>query len=156
MPPLQTTIPTEMAAGVVGRRQNMEEWNTLTGIAEDVTANPIGFAQPVMRGTGGEQVKKYDGSGVFRGLTEADVTLGADTYPEGYNVPVMEMGVIWALAGGACTAGSPVYWIAASGKYTSTVGTNTLIPNAEFDSAAAADGDLVKIRLRRIPAAPAA
>jgi hypothetical protein len=134
----------------------MEEWNGLTGLAEDTAANPIGFAQPVMRGTAGEQVKKYNGTGVFRGLTEADVTIGADTYPEGYNVPVMESGVIWALAGGACTAGTPVYWIAASGKYTSTATSNTLIPNAEFDSAAAADGDLVLIRLRRIPAAPPA
>ncbi|MFC6487358.1 structural cement protein Gp24 [Nitratireductor sp. GCM10026969] len=153
MPPLQTTIPNEMAAGMVGRRQNMEEWNGLTGLAEDVTANPIGFAQPVMRGTAGEQVKKYDGAGVFRGITEADVTLGADTYPEGYNTPVMESGVIWALAGGACTAGGPVYWAASTGRYSDT-NTDTLIPNAEFDSAAAADGDLVKIRLRRIPAAP--
>ncbi|MER8827225.1 DUF2190 family protein [Mesorhizobium sp. M0938] len=154
MPPLQTTIPTSMAPGVVGRRQNMEEWNGLTGLAEDTVANPIGFAQPVMRGTAGEQVKKYAAAGKFRGLTEADVTIGASVYPEGYNVPVMESGVIWALAGGVCTIGGPVYWTAASGKYTSTVGTNLLIPNAEFDSAAAADGDLVLIRLRRIPAAP--
>lgn len=154
MPPLQTTMPTSMAAGAVGRRQNMEEWNGLTGLAEDVTANPIGFAQPVMRGTAGEQVKKYDGAGIFRGITEADVTLGADTYPEGYNTPVMESGVIWALAGGACTAGGPVQWDPATDKYSDAGG--TAIPNSEFDSAAAADGDLVLIRLRRIPAAPAA
>lgn len=153
MPPIQTEFNRFMEAGAVGRRVNMEEWNTLTGLAEDVEANPIGFAQPVMRGTDGEQVKLYDGTGVFRGLTEADVTIDGQTFPEGYNTPVMESGVIWAMAGAACTAGGPVYWDAATGKYSDT-NTDDLIPNAEFDSSAGAD-ELVKIRLRRIPAAPA-
>lgn len=155
MPPLQTTFTSEFPAGAIGRRQNMEEWNGLTGLAEDTEANPIGFAQPVMQGTAGEQVKKLAGAGVFRGITEADTTLGATTYPEGYNVPVMESGVIWAEAGGACTIRGLVQWDAATGQYSDAGG--TAIPGAEFDSAAAAAGDLVKIRLRRqVPAVPVA
>lgn len=152
MPPLQTSYSENMAAGAVGRRQNMEEWNTFTGLAEDVESNPIGFAQPVKQGTAGEQVALYDGSGVFRGLTEADTTVPGGTFPEGYNVPVMESGVIWAMAGGTCTIRGPVYWDDADGTYSDT-DTDTLIPGAEFDSAAS-DGELVKIRLRRAVPAP--
>ena len=150
--PLQTSYAQYMDAGAVGRRANMEEWNTITCLAEDVTSNPIGFAQPVMRGSADEKVKKYDGSGSFRGLTEADVTLGAQNYPEGANTPVCESGVIWALAGDTCTAGESVGWDSSTGKYENGSSTNTIIPNAEFDSSAAS-GQLVKIRLRRIPAA---
>lgn len=152
MPPIQTSYSEQMQPYALGRRVNMEEWNGLTGLAEDVEANPIGFGQPVMDGTDGEQVKLWDGTGVFRGITEADETLGANTYPEGANVPVCESGVIAVMAGGACTKRTPVYWIAASGTYTSTSADGTLVPNAEFD-ATVASGSLVPVRLRRIPPA---
>lgn len=150
--PFQTSYAQNMEPGAVGRRANMEEWNTITCIAEDVTNNPIGFAQPVMRGSGDEKVVIYDGSGSFRGLTEADVTLGALVYPEGANTPVCESGVLWALAGDTCTAGESVGWDSATGKYEDGSSSTAVIPNAEFDSSAAA-GQLVKIRLRRIPGA---
>lgn len=155
MPPLQTAYKQFQDAYALGRRVNMEEWNGLTGLAEDTDDHPIGFAQPVMDGTAGEQVKLYNGTGVFRGIAEADVTLGQDTYPEGANVPVTESGVIAVMAGGTCTKRTPVYWIVASGTYTSTAGSNKLIPNAEFD-ATVSSGSLVPVRLRRIPPAPAA
>lgn len=153
--PLQTSIPTEMLPGAVGRRQNMEEWNTITCIANNVEANPIGFGVPVMRYNAGgpEAVRLYDGSGVFRGLTEADVTLGAQTYPEGYSVPVMESGVIWVLAGATVEPGEPVAYDSSTGRYEpADTSSAIVIPNAEFDSAGG-DGDLVTIRLRRVPGA---
>lgn len=154
MPPIQTTYPERMAPYALGRRVNMEEWNTLTGIAQ---VNTIGFGEPVQDGTTGEQVAPFT-SGKFRGITEADFTVNVANqtdparFPTGANVPVCENGVIAVLAGGTCTKRTPVYYIAASRSYTSTAGSNTLIPNAEFD-ATVASGQLVPVRLRRIPPA---
>lgn len=154
MPPLQLTYPETMAPYALGRRVNMEEWNTLTGLAQ---VDTIGFAEPVQDGTTGEQVAPFT-SGKFRGITEADYGINVATpttaarFPIGANVPVCESGVIAGLAVGTCTKRTPVYWVAASRGYTSTASTNTLIPNAEFD-ATVSSGGLVPIRLRRIPPA---
>ena len=154
MPPLQTVFNQYQAPYSLGRRVNMEEWNTLTGLAQ---VNTIGFGEPVQDGTAGEQVAPFT-SGKFRGITEADLSVNVATgdtaarFPTGSNVPVCESGVIAVLAGGTCTKRTPVYYIAASRSYTSTAGSNTLIPNAEFD-ATVASGQLVPVRLRRIPPA---
>lgn len=152
MPPLQTVFNDRPAPYAKGRRVNMEEWNTFTGIAE---VAGIGLAEPVQDGTAGEQIAPLT-TGVFRGLTEWSPSADEDgAFRINANVPVCENGVIAGAAYQACTKRTPVYWNAANKGYTSTEGTNTLIPNAEFDATVAA-GDLVPIRLRRIPAAPAA
>lgn len=152
MPPLQTVYNDRPENYALGRRVNMEEWNTFTGIAEVAT---IGLAVPVQDGSTDEQVDEFT-DGVFRGITEYSPSADEDgVFPIGANVPVCENGVIGGLAYQACTKRTPVYWNAANGGYTSTVGTNTLIPNAEFDATVAAGG-IVPIRLRRIPPAPAA
>lgn len=49
MPPVQTTFPQTMVAYALGRRVNMEEWNTITCIN---LAAAIGFAQPAYQGAG--------------------------------------------------------------------------------------------------------
>ncbi|MEC9067819.1 MAG: hypothetical protein VX569_11130 [Pseudomonadota bacterium] len=152
MPPIQTAYNDRPAAYAKGRRVNMEEWNAFTGIA---AAEGIGIAEPVQDGTDGEEVVPFT-SGTFRGITEWSPETGEDAvFPEGANVPVTESGVIAGTAYQTCTKRTPVYWNAANKGYTSTVGTNTLIPNAEFDATVSA-GELVPIRLRRIPPAPAA
>lgn len=46
MPVIQTTFPDRMPAYALGRRVNMEEWNTVTGVA----AEAIGCAQPAFQG----------------------------------------------------------------------------------------------------------
>lgn len=151
MPPLQTVFNDRPAQYAKGRRVNMEEWNGFTGIAQ---AAGIGIAEPVQDGTTGEQVAAFT-TGVFRGLTEWTPDVGeAETFPVNANVPVTESGVIAGTAYQNCTKRTPVYWNAANKGYTSTAGSNTLIPNAEFDATVSAGG-LVPIRLRRIPAAPA-
>lgn len=157
MPIIQPAILLKPAAGMVGRRANMEEWNTVTRLT---TAAGIGFGEPVQRGASADLIAPFT-TGKFLGITEADVTVvegapgAAAVFPAGYNTPVCDMGVIWGKAVGTCTAGGFVYWNVAGKGYTDTAASNTLVPNAEFDSAAAANG-IVKIRLRRVPAAPAA
>lgn len=149
MPPLQTTFNQNIPPGFVGMRANMETWNTITGLAE---GDPIGYGQPVMQGTAGEQVELYDGTGIFRGITEANIVAPANTYENGQNTPVCNYGVIWVEAGGACTIRGPVGWNATTGQY-SNAGT-VAIPGAVFDSAATTAGELVKVRI--IPSVPAA
>ena len=152
MPPIQTTFSDRPAAYAKGRRVNMEEWNGFTGIAQ---AAGIGIAEPVQDGTIGEQVAPFT-TGKFRGLTEWSPDTGESaTFQAGANVPVTESGVIAGAAYQNCTKRTPVYWNAANRGYTSTAGSNTLIPNAEFDATVSAGG-IVPIRLRRIPPAPAA
>lgn len=151
---LQTTYSEFPVAGQVGRRVNMEEWNTIT---RTLTTGNVGFAQPVQRS--GDHGCVIFSTGSFLGLTEADPTK-AHTTPDRFeptdSVPIMKEGVMWAVALSACTLGGLVYWNAASGKYTSTSASNVLIPNAEFETAATALDQLVQIRLKTVPAAPAA
>lgn len=47
MPVIQSTFPDRMSAYALGRRVNMEEWNTITG----VNSTAIGIAQPAFQGT---------------------------------------------------------------------------------------------------------
>jgi hypothetical protein len=151
MPPIQTAFADRPAAYAKGRRVNMEEWNGFTGIAG---VAGIGIGEPVQDGTTEEQVVPFT-AGRFRGITEWSPETGEDaTFPVGANVPVDETAVIAGAAYQTCTKRTPVYWNVANKGYTSTAGSNTLIPNAEFDATVSAGG-IVPIRLRRIPPAPA-
>jgi len=149
MPPIQTAFPSRPAAYAKGRRVNMEEWNAFTGIAG---VEGIGIGEPVQDGATGEQVVPFT-TGKFRGITEWSPETGeAGVFPLGANVPVDETAVVGGAAYQTCTKRTPVYWNAANKGYTSTAGSNTLIPNAEFDATVSAGG-VVPIRLRRIPPA---
>jgi hypothetical protein len=149
MPPIQTVFTDRPAAYAKGRRVNMEEWNGFTGLAG---VAGIGIGEPVQDGTIGEQVVPFT-TGKFRGITEWSPETGeAGTFPLGANVPVDETAVIAGSAYQVCTKRTPVYWNATNKGYTSTAGTNTLIPNAEFDATIGAGG-VVPIRVRRIPPA---
>jgi len=149
MPAIQSTISQFIGIGAVGRRANMEEWNTVTLTAQTTAPATIGFAQPVKLGSLDKTAVIYNGSGVFKGLTEASIDRSA--YSDTDDMPVCESGVMFGLAGGACTAGGAVGWSSSTGKYANAASGNITIPNAEFDSSATADGQVVRIRLRRIP-----
>lgn len=153
--PLQTSFSEFMPVGSVGRRANMEEWNTITRTLSSVA--PVGFAVPVMRGTTPHSCIAYTGTGSFLGLTEANSVLGhvtPDRYEQYDSVAICKMGVMWVKAGGATTAGGPVYYTAATGLYSNTAAGNILIPNAEFENTGV-NGDLVGVRILHVPAIPA-
>jgi hypothetical protein len=92
-------------------------------------------------------------AGAFRGIAIRDTTLvhasgNGDVFEPGDEMAVLTMGTIWVTAGATVVPGDDVYFVAASGKYTTTAaGGSTLIPAAEFDTAAG-DGQLVRIRLK--------
>lgn len=146
------TIP----AYALGRRANMEEWNTITRTNESATA--IGFGVPVMVGTGEHTCIPLDatnGRNVL-GITEASQVLPAigastaDSYPRYANVAICESGVIGVLLGKAVAKGAQARWDTAAGKWTDAAQSATVvtIPGAQFDEAGA-DGSIGIIRYRR-------
>lgn len=86
------------------------------------------------------------------GLTVADTSLvhtTADRYEQYDSLNIMDFGVMWVTAGATVVAGDPVYWIAASGKYTNVAAAGNLrIPNAWFETGGA-DTGLVIVKLRK-------
>lgn len=116
---------------------------------------PFTIADPGTDAAVGDQMTitvSSDAQG-FLGITEADIgqgnTTSPDTFQQYANVPIMDMGVIWVIAGGTVTRGQKAYFNIAAGKYTATP-TDYPIKNGEFDSGAVLNG-LVKVRLRRVP-----
>ena len=132
----------------LGRRVNMEEWNTRTGVA----AGAIGFGAPVEAGPlGGQQVKAWDGTGVILGITEAVPVLPrpGDAFAQYDNVPFCDMGVIGVKAGSDVTKDTPAFWDTTANAFVATdTATSYPVPGATFDEAGAS-GAIVPLRYRR-------
>lgn len=136
----------------VGRRANMEEWNTITRTNSGAAA--IGFGVPVMPGTGEHSCIVLDattGRNVL-GITEASQVLPGvgDTYKQYDNVGICEVGVIGVLLGANVTLGAQARWNTANSTWTGAAQSVTVvtIPGAQFD-AAGSSGEVGIIRYRR-------
>lgn len=96
-------------------------------------------------------VTTEEGGSFFRGITIEDKTLirregeTVDTFRKGDNMGLLNAGVIWVVAGGAVRAGEPATFDPATKRYVE--GGAFIIPNAVFDTGAAANGDLVQLRV---------
>lgn len=133
--------------GLVGGHANMEEWNALTR-----TASVVGIApgQPVQRVAGDDfTVEAWDESspplGVVRWTIDADTEEG---YPVGKSISIMTMGVMWAAAGGAATAGAQAGYDPATDRWGNVAGDFVAVPGVEFDTTGVA-GNLIKLRINR-------
>lgn len=148
------TYKKNLAKYALGRRVNMEEWNTRTGVAADV----IPFAVPVEAGPlGGQQVKEWDGTGVILGITEADLVLPhpGDAFAACDNVPFCESGVIGVKVTGAVTKDAPAFYDTASKSFVAAdTATSYAVPGATFD--AAGTDEILPLRYRRPNGAAAA
>jgi hypothetical protein len=141
-----------LPAFAVGRRVNMEEWNTFTRTKEG--AATLGFGVPVMPGTDAHTVIELDattGRNVL-GITEASVVLPrtGDTYAQYDNVGVLESGVIGVLLGANVTKGAQARWDTAGKKWTGAAQSATVvtIPGAQFEEDGAS-GTVGALRYRR-------
>lgn len=142
---MQTTYPSALSAAFAGMIAN-EEPQVL--VSRQVETAAVGFGKAVKRGS-------VDGRCVATVATAADIVLGitcrehatlSDQFAVGDDALIMTKGVVWVVSAGAVTQGGAVY-VEAAGKYTSTVGTNTPIPNGRFDSSTTGADQLVKVRL---------
>lgn len=150
----QSTYPLVHPIGLVGQIINGETSNRISRTVE--TAAGLKFGQPAFRGTGDHGVSATAPGATpgvaFIGLAVLDhgvppnVTT-PDQYPQYYTANLMTQGsmVVQAGAGGVADGGL-VYWNIATNKYTAT-NTDVLIPNAYYDTTAAADA-LVIVTLR--------
>lgn len=99
-------------------------------------------------------VTSAEGAAVLRGITIEDKTLvrregeTVDTFREGDSVALLTAGVIWVTAGGAVKAGDQAGFDPATKRY--ITGGGLPLPNCSYDSTAAANGDLVKLRVSHL------
>ncbi|TAX45940.1 hypothetical protein ELI02_29950 (plasmid) [Rhizobium leguminosarum] len=140
-----------LAAYAVGRRVNMEEWNTITRSLEGATA--LGFGQPAVAGTGAHTCVPLSATGQnILGVTEADPTLPrpGDTFAQYDNVPICESGVIGVLLGANVTKGAQARFDITNKVWTGAAASGTVltIPGAQFDEAGSS-GAVGKLRYRR-------
>jgi len=142
------TIP----AFALGRRVNMEEWNTFTRTKEGAAA--LGFGVPVMPGAGAHSCVELDatnGRNVL-GITEASQVLPhvGDAYNQYDNVGICEVGVIGVMLGANVTKGAAARWDTANKVWTGAAQSATVvtIPGAQFEEDGAS-GSIGAVRYRR-------
>lgn len=146
-----------LAAFAVGRRVNMEEWNTITrtkGDADTVTGAPLPFGVPVMPGTGAHtcvELSATNGQNVL-GITEASQVLPhpGDAYQQYDSVAICEVGVIGVLLGANVTRGAQARWDTQNKAWTGANQSATVvtIPGAQFEEDGTS-GSVGVVRYRR-------
>lgn len=148
------TFANRMAPFAVGRRINMEEWNTITRTLEGDGDTKLGFGVPVTVGTGPHtciELPATNGQNVL-GITEASQVLPhpGDYYVQYDNVGICEVGVIGVLLGADVTRGAQARWDTVAKAWTgaSQSATVVTIPGAQFEEDGAA-GTVGAIRYRR-------
>lgn len=146
------TFKQNISAYAVGRRANMEEWNTITLTKEG--SGTLAFGVPVMPGTGAHTCVILDattGRNVL-GISEASLVLPrpGDTYAQYDNVGVCESGVIGVLLGANVTKGAQARFNTANGTWTGAAQSATVvtIPGAQFDEDGS-NGSVGIVRYRR-------
>lgn len=134
----------------LGRRANMEEWNSITRTAEAA----VGFGVPVQSGTVEHTCKALlatTGQNVL-GITEARQILPhpGDAYEAQDNVTICEVGVIGVRLGADVTAGAVARFNTANQTWTGAAQSATVvtIPGAQFEYAGKS-GEIGLIRYRR-------
>jgi hypothetical protein len=148
MPPLQTVYRDNQPAYSLGRRVNMEEWNTATFVNTQAAA--IAFGVPVVADGAEIGCKNLTAAGEnILGITEADLTVGG-SFAQTKNVPVCEIGCIAVELGANVTRGAQARFDLTAKKWTGAAASATVmtIPGAQFDEAGVS-GQLGVVRYRR-------
>jgi hypothetical protein len=144
MPSVQDTYNARHARWVEGMVLNMEPNVIVTRLAED--AEGIGFGKVAVQGTADDQVVDSEATAKFVGIAVLDITRPTGKYEQYDNVAVMKKGVIVVSASEAVAVGDPVYYTPATGVLSKTSTSNTLIPNAQWDTSTSGAG-LAALRL---------
>lgn len=140
-----------IAPYAVGRRANMEEWNTITRSQEGATN--IKFGAPVVPGTGRHTCVPLSAAAQnVLGITETSYVLPhvGDEYNQYDNVAICEVGVIGVLLGANVTAGAQARYNVTNGTWTGATASSTVltIPGAQFEYAGSS-GEVGVVRYRR-------
>lgn len=148
--PYQTSYSQFQPAGYPGMPADMSEWDASTKVATAA----IAFGAPVQRNgnNGCDPLTTGEYIGIAKAMHKTSGSV-AETYDQYDNVPVANEGSYYAIAGKAITAGTAVNFDSATGRWTDAAVTGTVrsVPGAEAETAAAANGSLFIVRLRRVP-----
>lgn len=154
------TFSQTIAAYAVGRRANMEEWNTIT--RSNVAATAIPFGVPVVPGSvaGKSCVILSATAQNILGITEASLTQPhvGDNHAQYENVPICTMGVIGVLLGADVTEGAQARFDMTNKVWTGAAQSASVatIPGAQF-AEAGLNGAVGVVRyLRPVPSASVA
>jgi len=142
------------ATGIVGTLANMEEDNARTMIAsaEFVAGIPVTYGATEM------SCKPLVTASIFIGIALRAANMlgtpasdGTPKFKQGDTVGVADMGCVFVLAGGIVAEGNVAYYDPSNGKYYAASATGRLLlPQCEFDEAAAAN-EPVALRIRVTP-----
>lgn len=140
-----------LAPFAVGRRVNMEEWNTITRTKEGEGA--LAFGVPAVAGSGDRTCAPLTAAAQnVLGITEAVPTLPhtGDAYEQYDNVAICESGVIGVQLGADVTKGAPARFNVSNGTWTGASASSTVltIPGAQFEEDGAS-GSVGAVRYRR-------
>jgi hypothetical protein len=144
MATIQSTYSTTHARWVEGQVLNMEPFDIVSRLAEDVEG--IDFGKVCVQGTADNQVVDSEATVKFCGIATLDVTQPTGRYEQYSTVNVMKKGVIVVQASEAVAVGDPVYYTPATGVLSKTSTSNTLIANAQWDTSTSGAG-LAALRL---------
>jgi hypothetical protein len=137
MPAVQSTYLTNIAAGKIGLVADMTQADLISRTVE--TAGGIPFGSAVAQGAADKGAILYAGTG-FLGVAVRDrsVQVG-EQFSQYESARILKKGPLWVAVAAAVAAGAQVY-LTAGGVWTSTVGSNFLVPGARFDTSTAGAG----------------
>ena len=148
MPAIQTTYTAKHAVAYEGMISAMTPETVVSRIVE---AASIAFGKAVSQGTADMGIVAAQTAATkFEGFTvraQAQPGTTVDAYAVGSTAGVLTEGAIWLKPYEIVAAGDPVYFVTATGLIGKTATSSTLIPNARWETSAAANG-LAIVRIK--------
>lgn len=148
MPNIQSSYGLYQGQWVEGMIPDMRPRTVRTRIVE--TAAGIAAGKVVVKGTADKQIRVSEASRPFVGITVLDpvqVSTTAGNYPQYQAAAVIQKGPVVVNASVQVAYGDPVYYVPATGLLTNVATSNTLIPNAQWETTTAGTNQLAVVYL---------
>lgn len=148
----QTTYNERPAKGVHGQVANAELSNRISRTIETAA---VPFGAPVQRGAADHGAVAFT-TGDFLGIAILNPAVPGnvatattpDVYPVGFTAAIMTRGQMYVTAGEAVVQGDDVYYVTATGKYTTTAAAGSVGPlTGVFFDTGGGNGDIVEISI---------
>lgn len=146
----QTTYNERPAKGVHGQVANAELSNRISRTIETAA---VPFGAPVQRGAADHGAVAFT-TGDFLGLAILNPAVPGnvatattpDVYPVGFTAAILTRGQMYVTAGETVVQGDDVYYVTATGKYTTTAAAGSVGPlTGVFFDTGGGNGDIVEI-----------
>lgn len=146
----QTTYNERPAKGVHGQVANAELSNRISRTIETAA---VPFGAPVQRGAADHGAVAFT-TGDFLGLAILNPAVPGnvatattpDQYPVGFTAAILTRGQMYVTAGETVVQGDDVYYVTATGKYTTTAAAGSVGPlTGVFFDTGGGNGDIVEI-----------